>query len=134
MKAFNFLVFVFVIVLLTSAGSYSQNDTSRSKEKLRKVVKEKLIEKLKIDEASADKFIEIAAAQRKEMKEFIKKRKELTDYIFDNPQSSDVGAKLDDLMDTENKLNQSRNDFYTKLKSFLTRTRLHSQWYSRKNL
>jgi hypothetical protein len=134
MKAINFLMFVFVIVLLTSAGSYSQNDTSRSKEKLRKVVKEKLIEKLNIDEATANKFIDIAAAQRKEMKEYMKKKNELTDYIFENPQSSDVGTKLEDLMDTENKINQSRNDFYTKLKAFLTPNQIAQSMVFQKEL
>jgi low affinity Fe/Cu permease len=134
MKAINILITVFAFVLLTSAGTYSQNDTSRSKEKLRKVIKEKLIEKLNIDEATANKFIDIAAAQRKEMKEFMKKRKDLTDYIFDNPQSSDVGTKLEDLMDTENKLNQSRNDFYTKLKSFLTPNQIAQSMVFQKEL
>lgn len=122
MKTFKLIIFVLAFILLAGSDSYSQNDTTRAKEKekLRKVVKEKLIEKLNIDEATAGKFIEITAANRKEMKEYNKKRKELTDYIFDNPQSSDIGTKLEELLDTENKVNQTRNEYYAKLKAILT--------------
>lgn len=134
MKAINLLIIVFAFVLLTSAGSYSQIDTSHSREKLRKVVKEKLIEKLNIDETTANKFIDLAAAQKKEMKEYMKKRNDLTEYIFDNPQSSDVGTKLDDLMDTENKINQSKNDFYIKLKAFLTPNQIAQSMVFQKEL
>jgi hypothetical protein len=97
-------------------------------------VKEKLIEKLNIDETTANKFIDLAAAQKKEMKEYMKKRNDLTEYIFDNPQSSDVGTKLDDLMDTENKINQSKNDFYTKLKAFLTPNQIAQSMVFQKEL
>jgi len=134
MKAINFLTVVFVLVLLTSAGSYSQSDTSRSRDKLRKVVKEKLIEKLNIDDVTANKFIDLAAAHRKEMKENMKRRNDLTEYIFENPQSSDVGTKLDELMDTENKINQSKNDFYTKLKTFLTPNQIAQSMVFQKEL
>jgi len=124
MKTFNFIILVLAFFVLASTTSYSQNDTARSRDKLKKIVKEKLIEKLKIDEPTANKLIELTAENRKETKELRKKQKELTDYIFDNPQSSDIGSKLDDLMDSENKLNQLKNDHYTKLKAFLTPTQI----------
>ena len=109
-------------VLLTGTGSYSQTDTTRAngKEKLKKIVKVKLMEKMSIDDATATKIMELSSANRKEIKELMKKEKELMDYIFDNPQSSDVGTKLEDLLEIENKINQSRNDNYAKLKTFLT--------------
>ena len=134
MKTLNLLILVLTFVLLTSAGSYSQSDTARTKEKLKKIVKEKLMEKMNLDDATATKLIEITAANRKEMKELRKKEKDLTDYIFENPQSSDVGTKLEDLLNTENKINQLQNEHYTKLKSFLTPNQIAQSMVFQKEL
>ncbi|MFZ4592480.1 MAG: hypothetical protein ACOYN6_15875 [Ignavibacteria bacterium] len=136
MKTLNLLLLVLSLIVFTSTGSYSQNDTSRSaaKEKLRKIVKEKLMEKMNLDDATATKFIELSAANRKEMKELRKKEKDLTDYIFDNPQSSDVGTKIEDLLEAENKINQLRNDHYAKLKAFLTPTQIAQSMVFQKEL
>jgi hypothetical protein len=134
MKTLNLLILTLSFVLLTSAGSYSQNDTSRTKDKLKKIVKEKLMEKMNLDDATATKLIELTASNRKDMKELRKKEKDLTDYIFDNPQSSDVGAKIEDLLDTENKINQLRNEHYTKLKSFLTPNQIAQSMVFQKEL
>jgi hypothetical protein len=134
MKILNLLILTLSFVLFTSAGSYSQNDTSRTKDKLKKIVKEKLMEKMNLDDATATKLIEITAANRKEMKELRKKEKDLTDYIFENPQSSDIGIKLDDLLNTENKINQLQNEHYTKLKSFLTPNQIAQSMVFQKEL
>ena len=136
MKTLNLLLLVLSFIVLTSTGSYSQNDTSRSaaKEKLKKIVKEKLMEKMNLDDATATKFIELSAANRKEMKELRKKEKDLTDYIFDNPQSSDVGTKIEDLLEAQNKINQLRNDHYAKLKAFLTPTQIAQSMVFQKEL
>jgi type VI protein secretion system component VasK len=122
MKTFNLLLLALSFIVLTSTGSYSQNDTSRAaaKEKLKKIVKEKLMEKMNLDDATATKLIELSAANRKEMKELRKKEKDLTDYIFDNPQSSDVGTKIE--------------DHYAKLKAFLTPTQIAQSMVFQKEL
>ena len=134
MKTFNILILVLTFVIMSSVSSYSQNDSVRSREKLKKIVKEKLIEKLKIDESIANKLIDLSAENRKVIKELTKKRKDLTEYIYDNPQSSDVGTKLEDLMDNENKINRERNDFYTKLKTFLTPNQIAQSMVFQKEL
>ncbi|MCX6157846.1 MAG: hypothetical protein NTY74_07695 [Ignavibacteriae bacterium] len=136
MKTLNLLLLVLSFIVLTSTGSYSQNDTSRAaaKEKLKKIVKEKLMEKMNLDDATATKFIELSTANRKEMKELRKKEKDLTDYIFDNPQSSDVGTKIEDLLEAQNKINQLRNDHYAKLKVFLTPTQIAQSMVFQKEL
>lgn len=136
MKTLNLLILVLSFVLISNTGSYSQVDTSRvaAKEKLKKMVKEKLMEKMNLDDATATKLIELSATNRKEMKELRKKEKDLTDYIFDNPTSSDVGTKIEDLLETENKINQVRNDHYAKLKAFLTPTQIAQSMVFQKEL
>ncbi len=134
MKTLNLLILVLSFILLTGTSSYSQSDSARSRDKLKKIIKEKIIEKLKIDESSATKLIDLTTENRKDMKDLKKKRKELTEYIFENAQTSDVGTKMEDLMDTENKINQSRNDFYTKLKTFLTPNQIAQAMVFQKDL
>lgn len=136
MKTLNSIVLILSFLILTGTGAYSQTDTSRAaqKEKLKKMVKEKLMEKMSIDDASATKLMELASAHRKEMKELRKKEMDLTDYIFDNPTSSDVGTKIEDLLEAENKINQLRNDYYSKLKAFLTPTQIAQSMVFQKEL
>ncbi len=135
MKTLNFLILA-VIVLFFTATAQSQTDTSRAaqKEKLKKMVKEKLMEKMNLDDATATKLMELASANRKEMRELRKKEKELTDYIFDNPTAADVGTKIEDLLETENKINQTRNEHYAKLKTFLTPTQIAQSLVFQKEL
>lgn len=120
MKNFNLFIIAITLILFTGTNAFSQRDSSQSNSKLKKVVKEKLMEKVGIDESTADKLIEITAENRKSMKELQKKRRDLAEYVLENPNNSDVGSKLDELYEIENKIHKTRSDHYLNLKSFLT--------------
>lgn len=120
MKNIKIIYFILILILFVGTNAYSQKDSSRSKDKLKKIVKEKLMEKVGLDESSADKLIGLTSENRKELKELQKKRRELAEYVFENPKSPDVGSKLDDLFELETKISKTRSDHYQKLKSFLT--------------
>lgn len=127
------VILLFLAVLL-SANAFAQNDTSTAADRIKKVVKEKLIDKTGIDASTADKVMEITAANRKEMMEIKKQIKDARKYIYDNPESSDISSKLDELMSLDDKLHKTRMDFYTKMKSILTPTQLAKTMSFQKNL
>lgn len=134
MKNIKLFILVISLVLFIGTNAYSQKDSSRSNGKLRKVVKEKLMERVGLDESTADKLIEMTAEHRKEMKDFQKKRKELAEYIFDNPSNSNIGSKLDELFDVENKIHKAKSDHYLNLKSFLTPAQIAQSMTFQKDL
>lgn len=134
MKNIKLFILAISLVLFIGTNAYSQKDSSRSKDKLKKVVKEKLMERVGLDESTADKLIEMTAENRKLLKDLQKKRKEIAEYIFDNPDNSDMGSKLDELFDIETKINKARSDHYLNLKSFLTPSQIAKSMVFQKDL
>ncbi|MFA7360641.1 MAG: hypothetical protein WC139_06350 [Candidatus Kapaibacterium sp.] len=124
MKNTKILIFAIVLTIIAGSNLFAQKDTTGAREKLRKVLKEKLIDKVGLSEATADKVMEITAEHRKEIKALKKQIKTLKKEIYDNPKSSDVGTKLDELAALQEKTHKSRTDLQTKMRSVLTPTQI----------
>jgi len=124
MKNTKILIIAIVLTLFAGSNLYAQKDTTGAREKLNKVLKEKLIEKVGLSEATADKVMEITAEHRKEIKALKKQIKSLKKEISENPKSSDVSSKLDELSALQEKAHKSRTDLQTKMRSILTPTQI----------
>lgn len=107
-----------LILAIYTTSLYAQRDTSGRK--LKKVIREKLVEKIGIDETTADKVITLQSKHRKEIKELKKMQAEYLIDITENPESSDISSKLDAFVDCDSKIYQKRKEFLDELKSYLT--------------
>ena len=130
----NIKIILLMLLFFFSASAFAQTDTTTAREKLKTVVREKLIDKAGMDAITADKVIEMTAANRREMMEIKKQIKETRKYIYDNPESSDISSKLDELMELDGKLHKTRMDLYISMKSMLTPTQIAKTMAFQKNL
>ncbi len=124
MKNTKILILAIILTLIAGSNLFAQKDTTGAREKLHKVLKEKLIEKVGLSEATADKVMEITAEHRKEIKALKKQIKTLKKEIYDNPKSSDVSSKLDELAALQEKTHKSSMEMQTKMRSLLTPTQI----------
>jgi Spy/CpxP family protein refolding chaperone len=130
-KIFILLIFIIGFNITLQA----QEDTSMTdSRKLRKAVKEKFMQKLDIDEATANKFFNLYNEQRKEMKEYNKSKMQLMRAIEDNPDASDVISKINQIIEIDDKINKSRKDFIAELQKFLTSKQIAQSIIFQKNL
>lgn len=124
MEKTKILILTIILTLFVGSSLFAQKDTTGAREKLNKVLKEKLIEKVGLSESTADKVMEISAEHRKEINDLKKQIKILKKEIYDNPKSSNVSAKLDELSALQEKVHKSRQDMQTKMKALLTPTQI----------
>ena len=106
MNKLKIFTFAIIILAVCSSGLYAQRDSSGRK--LKKVIREKLVEKIGIDETTADKVITLQVKHRKEIKELRKLQADYLKDITDNPESQDISSKLDAFVDCDNKIYQKR--------------------------
>lgn len=120
MKTRILFVLVAAILIAGALNATAQQDTSTRKGKFQKVVKEKFMEKVGVDEKTADKFMEAMKFHKDEMKQLHQKRMSSMKEITDNPNSADVQTKLEELVDIDYKMHVSRKNFFLELKTFMT--------------
>lgn len=116
------IIFLSIVLLGLTCFLHSQEDTSLigSKHNLKAAVKEKIMEKLDVDESTANRILKLFNDQRKAMSEYNKEKRELVKYIENNPGSSDVLTKINELFNLDDKINKTKKDLVTELSSFLT--------------
>lgn len=119
-KLFNITLTLLLIIVLHNF-SYAQNDDPKDfKERIRKVMKEKIMEKLQLDEQTAEEVIELASKSREEIAKLNKQRLSIYKYFEDNPEAEDIEQKLDELIDIETKITEHRENLLIDLKQILT--------------
>jgi hypothetical protein len=129
-------IFLIIILIVFSISLKAQEDSSmtNSRTRLRKAIKEKLMEKLNIDGATADKVIKLSNEQRKIISEYAKEKRQTIKYIEDNPDAGDIMAKINGLLEIDDKINKSRKDFLEELKTILTPKQIAQSIIFQKNL
>ncbi|MCX6164243.1 MAG: hypothetical protein NTU73_05185 [Ignavibacteriae bacterium] len=105
------ILLIFVIGLNISLKAQEDTSMTGSRQKLKKVIKEKLMEKLNIDESTANKFFKLFNEQRKVTNEYNKDKRQLMKSIEENPDASDVMTKINELIEIDDKINKSRKEF-----------------------
>jgi septal ring factor EnvC (AmiA/AmiB activator) len=134
MKTRILFVLVAAILLAGTLNAPAQQDTSTRKGKFQKIVKEKFMEKVGVDEKTADKFMETMKSHKDEMKQLQQKRKSIMKEITDNPNSADVQSKLEELLDIDYRMHMSRKNFFTELKTFMTPQQIAGSMSFQKNM
>jgi|GEM_PF-7036870 predicted metal-dependent phosphoesterase TrpH len=122
MKKFLYLCFAFIFVLLANNISFSQNDTNNnsSGKEIRKIVRQKLMEKLNVDDKTINSYLIVYAEYRKKDIELNKQKAALVKYIEDNTDALDISQKMDDLLNIQTKIIDARRDYIEKAKKILT--------------
>lgn len=122
------------VLLLNAAITFAQRDGKKiPSDDLDKVLKQKVMEKLSFDEPTADKLILAYKENNKQMRIINKERKDIMESIELNPEASDVGSKLDKMVDVETKMADIRKEFFNELKTFLTPQQIAKTLVIRKN-
>ena len=115
---------IFTILFLFISNNYSDAQVDSTKEKfvnrIRKVLKEKLIEKLEFDEQTADKYVELYYIAADETVELNEQRMKTFRYLEKNPEAEDIDQKLDELIEIDIKIADLRKDFLLGIKEILT--------------
>lgn len=114
------LLLFFIIILMFAADSYAQNDRDDFKQKLNQVRKEKFIEKVKVDDATADKYFQVTDVFLKQMKDLNQSQRNLVKSMKDNPNASDIDSKLNQFIENEDKIGNIKTEYYQNLKTFLS--------------
>jgi hypothetical protein len=130
------IMLLIFISLCFNFGINAQEDTTltNSRNKLRKVIKEKLMDKLSIDDATANKFIKLFNEQKKTIGDYNKEKRQLFKSIEDNPNAGDVSNKISTLLDIDDKINKARREFINDLGKILTPQQIAQALVFQKNL
>lgn len=118
------LILFCVIALMFAADSYAQNDREDFKQKLNQVRKEKFIERVKVDDATADKYFQVTDVFLKQIKDLNQSQRTLVKSMKDNPNASDIESKLNQYIDNESKIGNIKTEYYQNLKTFLSTTQV----------
>lgn len=118
------LILFCVIALMFAANSYAQNDREDFKQKLNQVRKEKFIERVKVDDATADKYFQVTDVFLKQIKDLNQSQKTLVKSMKDNPNASDIESKLNQYIDNESKIGNTKTEYYQNLRTFLSTTQV----------
>jgi hypothetical protein len=133
---FKKIIFLIIIIAGFNISLQAQEDSTltNSRTRLRKAIKEKLMEKLNIDDATANKVIKLSNEQKKQVAEYTKEKRQTIKYIEDNPDAGDIMSKINGLLEIDDKINKSRKDFLEELKTFLTPKQIAQSIIFQKNL
>lgn len=112
---------IFLLFLMVNV-SFAQKDNGKMQfnEEFDKILKQKLMENLSLDDATADKFMNTYKQSKINIRSLMKEKKELQKTIEQDPEALDIGIKLDKWMEIDTKIIDSRNNYYNELKTFLT--------------
>lgn len=133
MKIFNT---IFIVMLLISAGKICAQaglDKRDFKGSIDSVMKKKMIDKLGIDEQTAEKFIVSYKENNKQIRTIMKEKKDIMESIELDPSASDVGVKLDKIIELEEKIAEQKKNFFNELKTFLTPQQIAKSIIVKKN-
>lgn len=111
-------IYIFIIFIISFGAVEAQ--PKKMTEELKKIRKQKYLESVSIDEATADKYFEVFDANFQSIMQYNKQRKDNLEYIEKNLDAADVSAKLEEILDLDGKILEKKKDLYTQLKVFLT--------------
>ena len=125
------LVLLTILMLLMFSISYAQNNNLK---KYQKLLKQKLTVKLEISDTLADKYFEFFKISRNEIKKLNKERNETMEAIEENPESLDINAKIERLLEIDQSVENSKKDFIKNLKTIFTPAQIAKTIIFQRNL
>lgn len=133
MKNILYIILMLLLISLNTSFAQKENGKGRFSDEINKVVKQKLMDSLKMDEATADKFMNIVKENNQKIKKLGKERKSIMNSIEQNPYASDIESRIDNLIEIDSKITGLRSDFIKELKTFLTPQQIARSMILRKN-
>jgi Spy/CpxP family protein refolding chaperone len=117
---------VLMLFVLAGKGFAQPVDTPPDdrKDEITKILKQKFIDKVQVDDATADKFFRLYEDNNRKMKDINKQKREVMKYIEANPDAADIEQRLNDLMSLEEQALQQKKNFYNEAKGILTAKQL----------
>jgi len=116
MKHYKILSLVFLAMLFCSS-LYAQ---PKMNEELNKIRKQKYMEKVQVDNSTADRYFSLFDENFKTMMKYNREKRETMKYIEQNIDAGDVSAKMDEVLALESKILDLKKSFLNDLKTFLT--------------
>lgn len=119
MKTSKFILIILISIFIFNF-SFAQKDTTDKITKFRIAYKKKLIEQVGLTEQTAEKYLDLQTEYRNKIRDIATKRKELKEYIENNPEATDISKKLDELFSLEDEAYKNRKAYINSLKEILT--------------
>jgi len=118
----NKILLITILLLGLNAGeSFSQRGNNNNfSDEIGKAMKQKLMESVNLDEATANKFVELRKEKMKQMRDLMREKRDLMKQINDNPDAADIESKLNNILDLETKAIEVRRNHINEMKLFMT--------------
>lgn len=124
------IILILFLSIISGAGtSFAQpkdgkfdgkGDRKDFREKIQKLRKEKLIEKLNISETTADKVFDMEGEMVSEIRGYKEEKREIFKAIENNPDAADIDSKLNRILDLDVIIAETKKNYYSNLKEILT--------------
>lgn len=112
--------FILIVIIFIVSFSAANAQPKKMTEELKKIRKEKYLENVSVDDATADRYFELFDENFLAVKKLSKQKKENMEYIEKNVDAADVSAKIEEILDIDSKIVEKKKDLYTQLKTFLS--------------
>lgn len=112
----------FILLCWCSCLVFAQkgNDNKPYRDEIDKIMKQKFMEKVNVDESTANNFFTMFKENNKKIRMLNKEKKEILESIEGNPDAADIDSKIDKLLDIETKIIEQKKSFMSELKTILT--------------
>ncbi|MBV6477802.1 MAG: hypothetical protein HGGPFJEG_00546 [Ignavibacteria bacterium] len=115
------LLYSTALIFSFSSFALAQKDFRENpSDEIGKVMKQKLMENMNLDENTADKYMSLHKENAKQLRSLMKEKKQLMKSINDNPDAADIDDKLNSFFEIDAKIIELRKNHINELKSFLT--------------
>ncbi len=112
--------FILIVIIFIVSFSAANAQPKKMTDELKKIRKEKYLENVSVDDATADRYFELFDENFLAVKKLSKQKKENMEYIEKNVDAADVSAKIEEILDIDSKIVEKKKDLYTQLKTFLS--------------
>ncbi len=112
------IVLLLSVILISFSSLQAQ--PKKITDELKQIRKQKYLESVSVDDATADKYFEVYDENFGAIMKMNKQKKDNMEYIEKNIDASDVSTKLDEILDLDAKILEKKKDLYTQLKTLLS--------------
>jgi hypothetical protein len=112
--------FILIVIIFIVSFSAVNAQPKKMTDELKKIRKEKYLENVSVDDATADRYFELFDENFLAVKKLSKQKKENMEYIEKNIEAADVSARIEEILDIDSKIVEKKKDLYTQLKTFLS--------------
>ncbi len=112
--------FILIVIIFIVSFSAANAQPKKMTDELKKIRKEKYLENVSVDDATADRYFELFDENFLAVKKLSKQKKENMEYIEKNIEAADVSSRIEEILDIDSKIVEKKKDLYTQLKTFLS--------------